>query len=326
MSTRSPHSLGLTATIADQTILVTGASGFIGRHLTPELIAHGATVHAVARTPRPEAIAATQWWFGDLGDAVFTQQLFAAIKPTWVFHLASHVTGARDAALVGPTLHSNLLTTVHVLQAALDHGCQRVVLIGSMEEPVAVDTIPSSPYAAAKWASSNYGRMFHALYGLPVVIARIFMTYGPDQPDQHKLIPYVTCSLLQGNVPRLGSGTRLVDWIYIDDVMRGLIAIASTPGIEGNTVDLGSGTLVSIQAVVDQLAQLIGADVQPQFGVLTDRALEQSRCADTAKSWQQVQWQPQMLLTHGLVRTVAWYRAELRRAQQIANVNGDDKE
>ena len=85
--------------------------------------------------------------------------------------------------------------------------------------------------------------MFSALYGLQVVTARIFMTYGPAQPDRKKLIPYVTDCLLRGEAPQLTSGERLVDWVYVDDVVDGLLAAATSPRGAGKTVDLGSGTL-----------------------------------------------------------------------------------
>ena len=100
----------------------------------------------------------------------------------------------------------------------------------------------SSPYAAAKWAAAGYGRMFHSLYDTPVVILRPFMTYGPGQAST-KLIPAVTLALLRASGPRLSSGRHRSDWVYISDVIEGFVAAATVPGIEGKTIDLGSGTL-----------------------------------------------------------------------------------
>jgi UDP-glucose 4-epimerase len=99
--------------------------------------------------------------------------------------------------------------------------------------------VPCSPYAAAKWSVSGYARMFRALYQIPVVIAKIFMVYGSGQTDHTKLIPYVILSLLRGEAPRLSSGVRLVDWIFVDDVVDGLIGCAQTHGIDGRTVEFG---------------------------------------------------------------------------------------
>jgi nucleoside-diphosphate-sugar epimerase len=88
--------------------------------------------------------------------------------------------------------------------------------------------------------------MFYKLYGLPVVMVRPFMTYGPGQ-DEHKLIPYVILSLLKGEAPRLSSGEQQFDWIYVDDVTDGFVAAAQADNTESHTVDLGSGRLVSVR-------------------------------------------------------------------------------
>jgi nucleoside-diphosphate-sugar epimerase len=185
-----------------------------------------------------------------------------------------------------------------------------------MEEPdvTTPDAIPCSPYAAAKWAGSAYARMFHALYQFPVVILRIFMVYGPAQPDLRKLVPYVTLSLLRGETPKLSSGQRQVDWVYIDDVVDGLIAAAQAPGIEGNTLEIGSGTLVSIREVVEQLRRLIAPQAVLPFGTLPERPLEQVRMADTAATYAKLGLQPATPLPIGLQRTVTWYARQLRHA------------
>jgi UDP-glucose 4-epimerase len=117
------------------------------------------------------------------------------------------------------------------------------------------------------------------------------MTYGPGQRVQ-KIIPYVTLELLQGRAPKLSSGRRQVDWVYIDDVIEGLLAAVQAHDVEGYTIDLGSGSLLSIQAVVKQLIVLVGSHVEPIFGGLPDRPFEQVRVADTAYSHAKLHWRP----------------------------------
>lgn len=214
----------------------------------------------------------------------------------------------RDVGVVRSTLQSNLVSTVNLMSSLVDHGCRSLVLAGSMEEPLLGGDTPGSPYAAAKWAGSGYARMFHALYGLPVVTARIFMTYGPAQPDRNKLIPYVTDCLLRDEAPALSSGDRLVDWVYVDDVVEGLLAAAAEPGAAGETVDLGSGRLVPIRGVVEQLVRLANRGVTPAFGALADRPMEHSRVADVERSHALIGWAPSTSLEDGLARTVAWHR------------------
>lgn len=289
-------------------ILVTGASGFIGSHLCARLTGLGAEVHGVSRTTRNNG-SVFRWWQVALDDEIATRSLVETVAPTIIFHLASFVSGSRALGHVMPALRSNLLSTVNLLGSATEKGCQRIVLTGSLEETEgdATAAVPVSPYAAAKSAASMYANMFHELYNTPVVTARLFMVYGPDQNDHKKLIPYVTLSLLRGEVPRLMSGTRKVDWIYVDDVVDAYLALAETPGIEGSTIDVGSGELTSVREVVMKLADIIGPDVQPAFGSLSDRPMERVRVADVQSALEITGWKPRTSLSDGLAKTVDWY-------------------
>lgn len=293
-------------------MLVTGASGFIGSHLRRRLADLGAEVHAVSRYEAPPSAAAGEIWLqADVADFDSCRALVTEARPDFVFHLASHVAGSRDRSLVEPTFRGNLQTTVALLNALAASPCRRLVLAGSMEEPGDDDpaAAPSSPYAAAKWAASGYARMFWALYQLPVVRARVFMVYGPDQKDLRKLVPYVSLSLLNGEAPRLTAGTRPVDWIYVDDVVAGLIALAVTPSLEGESLDLGSGRQATVREVVESLHRIAGDGAPaPIFGELADRPLEQTPIADPETTRRRTGWRPEVELDEGLARTFAWYR------------------
>lgn len=293
--------------LSQRRILVTGASGFLGSHLCDRLSKLGAEVHALSRTPR-EKSRSLRWWHANLENLEAVQQLFRTIKPDIVFHLSGYATGAADLKQVFPTFHSQLVSKLNLLMVATELGCQRLIFTASLEEPQSEngEVTPASPYAASKWAGGAYSRMFHKLYQTPVVLARPFMTYGPRQ-NANKIIPAVTLSLLRGEAPRLGSGLRLVDWIYVDDVIDGFLAIAHTPGIEGLTFDLGSGELVSIRAVVEQLVAHINPRIEPQFGALPDRPIETVRTADIAFTYTKLNWKPSTPLTEGLAQTVVSY-------------------
>jgi UDP-glucose 4-epimerase len=295
-------------------VLVTGASGFVGSHLCRNLGNQGAEIHAVSRSIRSSDSSYLKWWKIDLGDIEQVRKLFDDVKPDVVFHLASSVTGRHDLELVLPIFHGNLTSTVNLLAAATEFGgCHRIVLASSLEEPELGEAgaIPNSPYGAAKWASSSYGRMFHALYKTPVAIARLFMIYGPAQPDINKLIPYVTLSLLQGKAPQISSGKRQVDWIYIDDVIEGLLALAQTPNVEGCTVDIGSGNFTTVHDIVDHLVKLTDSTIQPLYGALPDRPSEPVRVANIACTYDILEWQPQTSLENGLKQTIDWHKKYL---------------
>lgn len=291
-------------------ILVTGASGFIGSHLCRRLRDSGATVHGISRTVQSSNEACSHWGQGDLADIEVVRDLLRTVEPDIVFHLASHVVGARNLALVLPTFNSNLVSTINLLTVATETNIDRIVLIGSLEEPEQSDThvVPSSPYAASKWAGSGYARMFHALYQTPVTIARLFMVYGPAQQDLRKLIPYVTLSLLRKQPPKLTSGMRQIDWIYVGDVVDGLLAMVQAPNIKGSTIDLGSGVLVPIRTVVQKLINITDSDVEPALGNVSDRPMEQVRAANIADTYAKIGWKPTTSLDKGLEYTVDWYR------------------
>jgi nucleoside-diphosphate-sugar epimerase len=290
-------------------VLVTGASGFLGGALLAELARRGAAVEAVSRRAGARGGGAS-WHAADLVDPEAVDRLFERTRPEIVFHLASEVTGRRDLDLVRPTFERNLAAAVHLLVAATRAECRRIVLAGSMESPALESgEAPGSPYAAAKAGQALYARLFHALYGAPVATARIFMVYGPGQGDLTKLVPYAILEALAGRAPRLASGARAVDWIYVDDVARGLLALAAAPGIEGQTLDLGSGVATPVGEVAARIARAAGAPA-PVEGVLPPRPLETERVADPARTLAATGFSPQIGLDDGLARTLAWYRAE----------------
>lgn len=293
--------------LAGQTVLVTGASGFIGEHLCARLHSTGAEVHGTSRSEQPDSNT-LRWWQGDGANLADIQRILTAVKPDVIFHLASYASGERSLEAVMPTLHGTLISTVNLLTLVAQMGCRRLVLIGSLEEPELGNPIASSPYAAAKWSSSVYAQMFHRLYQVPVVVTRPFMVYGPAQ-NVTKLIPYVIRSLLQGEAPKLSSGQRQVDWIYVSDLIDGLIAVTQTVGIEGETFEFGSSTLNPISTTVDYLNQLINPNIKPLFGALPDRPMEQVRIADITRASDRLGWHPQTSLEDGLAQTIAWYAA-----------------
>lgn len=293
---------------AGRVALVTGGAGFIGSHLCAALASAGLVVHSASRRPAG-GDARIRHWQVDLADWPAAHDCFASIKPDYVFHLSSHVKGAPDLEHVLPTFRGNLQSTVNLLAAATELGCRRCVLTGSFMEPADPSGMPTptSPYAAAKWASAAYGRMFRALYSLPIATARVFMVYGPGQQDDTKLVPYTIQSLLNGEQPRITSGRRMVDWIYVGDVVDGFLRLAFAPDADGLTVDLGSGSMISTADLVEKICRLMNTDIRPQIGALADRPLEPTGAADVAATRRLIGWSPATTLDEGLRRTIASY-------------------
>lgn len=300
----------------DSVTLVTGATGFIGSHLVARLCSLGSEVHGVARSAPNFEHNQFHPWQVDLCNYDAGRRMIKSIKPDYVFHLASHVMGAPDLSHVLPAFHNNLETTANLLTACADsgYGKNRVILTGSLVEPPPdeLDTAPSSPYAAAKLASSSYARMFSALYELPTSIARVFMVYGPAQRDETKLVPYVIRNLLANQTPKITSGERLIDWIYVTDVVEGFLAIAAAAGGKGESIDLGTGKLTSTHDFVMKIVDLMDSDINPAFGSLPDRPLEPNRTANVELSYRQTGWRSNVSLDEGLRHTIAYYRELLK--------------
>ena len=297
------------ASVRGKKIFITGSTGFLGRHLTNKLLDYGAEVHAISRW-RADFGEECNSWQCDLTNFKLIRNILDDVRPDLIFHLAGHVTGARGISQVLPSFHNNLETTVNLLTAIAEIGCKRIILTGSMEEPIQgdEDAIPGSPYAAAKWAGNAYTRMFHALYGVPSVYLRVFMVYGPGQQDLDKLVPYVITSLLRDETPKLSSGYREIDWIYVEDVVAGMIAAALAPNAEGKTFDLGSGYLKSIRSIVECLRRIMNTKIEPQYGVLPDRPMEIMRVADPSQLHEKTGWAPTTTIEDGLSNTVEYFR------------------
>ena len=298
-----------TGALLNRTVLVTGAHGFIGLHLVKRLVDLGAHVHCASRRPPASPAVGTTSWQVDFADAVATADLLRAVRPDVVFHLAGEATGSREVEAVPRTFASNLVSTVNVLTAATGVGRPRIVLAGSMEEPRPGEVRASSPYAVSKWASAAYARLFHDLWSLPTVVLRVAMVYGPGEQDERKLVPYVINCLLDGRAPELTSGSRQIDWVYIDDVVDAFLAASCAASVDGRMLDIGSGEPVNIRQTVSMLQQITGADVPGPFGALPDRKYDSARIADLSESGPLLGWGARVGLREGLTRTVDWFRA-----------------
>lgn len=297
--------------LAGRRVLVVGASGFLGAHLTRRLALGGAEVIAFSRSAGPEHWAGQTGirpWRGDAADRAQVEAVFAQTRPDLVYHLTSDSRGGREMALIPDSIRNDVMAALLVMEAVHRFGTGRLVLTASMEEPVgeAGSAVPSSPYAAAKWMAAGYARMLSALHGLPAVVLRLMMTYGPGQKD-YKVIPATILALLRGQPATLSSGVRPVDWVYVDDVTEAFVRAGLAPDPGAASIDIGTGRLTTLRDCLSLVGELTGRPELLRFGGQADRPLEMVRAAETETAARLLDWRATTSLRDGLARTIEAY-------------------
>lgn len=313
---------------AGRRVLVTGADGFLGSHLTERLLGLGATVAVLVR---PSSVVGTaRDALRNLGPVrsaldrviaadVASPDAAAHIvdwSPERVLHLAAEAYVERSFDHPAQVLRSNLEGTLCVLEAARRcSALERVVVTSSSEiygdaQAPAIDEAhplcPTSPYAASKVAADRLAYAYHRTHGLPVAIIRPFNTFGPRHP--YDVIPKFIARALAGQ-PLLvyGSGEQSRDFCYVDDMVAAFLTMGQHPAAIGQAVNFGTGEATSIRALAERIVALSGSASPIEHG--PTRAAEVSRlCCDHGLATRLLGWRPQVGLDEGLARNIAWAR------------------
>ncbi len=305
--------------------LVTGADGFIGSHLVDLLLSRGIKVRALCqynsfnswgwldnvRHPGLEIVC------GDVRDAAFCRHISRDVDT--VFHLAALI--AIPYSYVAPESYvdTNVTGTLNMCQAARDLGVERLIVTSTSEvygtaQYVPIDEKhprqPQSPYSATKIGADAIAKSFFNAFGLPVVIARPFNTYGPRQ-SARAIIPTIISQIAAGNSEiKVGDLTPTRDFNYVADTCRGFLALAEADGIEGEEINIATGTEISMADTVATIAEVMERKVE--FVVdparLRPSASEVFRlCGDNSKITALTAWRPEVSLREGISRTVKWF-------------------
>jgi NAD dependent epimerase/dehydratase len=311
-------------------VLVTGAGGFIGTHLVARLVARGANVRALlhygadggrgnARFLPVETQAAVEWVQGDLLDAEFIARIAADRRV--LFHLGALIAIPHSYKAPRSFLEVNGIGTMNVLEAARAAGNAKVVHTSTSEVYGSARYVPmdeahplraQSPYAATKIAADKLVESYHAAFDLPVVTVRPFNTYGPWQ-SARAVIPAIIGQVLAGNAQiRLGATTPVRDMTYVTDTAEGMIAAATTPGLEGRSFNLGTGIGISVGEIAERIIAL--SDAQAEIVLDTQRlrpsASEVDRLISDNRAFRAATgWAPLFSLDAGLAETIAFFRA-----------------
>jgi UDP-glucose 4-epimerase len=292
-------------------VLVVGASGFIGSHVADRLVDQGAQVIGVSRGSPLARDAAREltWESCDATDPAAVDGIFVRHAPDVVYHLTSDSRNMRDVEVVRPSLMNDVVAAVNVLVAAAHNGCERLIMAASLDEPSgdAEVATPVSPYAAAKYATGCYARLFAEAFKLPVVLLRPMMGYGPRQ-NRNKLVPHTILSLLDEQPVAIHSPHRAANWVFIDDIVDAFVLAATAPdGAIGKTYDIGSPQMITNGDLVLLIAQEIGREDLVQLAVGDSRTAEVIRQPDTERTADEFGWTASTQLHTGLRRTISWF-------------------
>lgn len=306
-------------------VLVTGADGFIGSHLTDMLLERGYRVRALAqynsfnnlgwlegnRNPLLEIVT------GDVRDQSFCREIARGCDT--IYHLAALI--AIPYSYVAPEsyIDTNIKGTMNMCLAARDTGARRLVITSTSEVygtaiKVPIDEShprqPQSPYSATKIGADAIAKSFYNAFDLPVVIARPFNTYGPRQ-SARAIIPTIISQIAAGHrTISVGDLSPTRDFNYVGDTCRGFIALGETEGIEGREINIATGTEVSMRHTLETIAGLMDAAVE---WVVDPQRLRPSKsevfrlCGDNSLITSLTDWRPQVSLEQGLKNTIEWF-------------------
>jgi NAD dependent epimerase/dehydratase len=315
-------------------VLVTGADGFIGSHLTEMLVRGGAEVSALScynsfdthgwLDDLPAAVLSeARLVRGDVRDAALIRQLVHG--QDIVFHLAALIAIPYSYAAPQSYVETNILGTINVLEAARGSGVRRVIQTSTSEVYGSAITMPitechplqgQSPYSATKIGADMMAQAFARSFDLPVAILRPFNTFGPRQSER-AVIPTVIRQLLDPacKALRIGDVSTVRDFTFVSDTVAAFLAIGLAPAISfGEAYNAGSGTSVTVAELIELAAEIIGCSkpVEQDAGRMRPGNSEvRALLADSHRLSVAAGWRPSISLRDGLARTVAWWRDRL---------------
>ena len=308
-------------------VLVTGAGGFIGSHLTEKLSASGYSVRAFIHYN-----SRNSWgWLesskckknieiitGDIRDADIVRHAMRDIEI--VFHLAALIGIPYSYRSPEAYVQTNINGSLNIFQIAKDLAVKKIVLTSTSEiygtaqaVPIAeVHPInPQSPYAATKAAADLLAMSFYRSFNLPVAIVRPFNTYGPRQ-SARAIIPTIITQILAGcKKIKLGSLDPVRDFTYVNDAVKGFIKVGEAKKSVGEIINLGNKSEISIRDLVRLIAKIMEVSVTVQEDSKRKRPVKSEvdrLMADNSKAKRLLRWTPEYSLEQGLKETIEWFR------------------
>lgn len=317
------------AAIAGKKVIVTGAGGFIGSHLVEALVAAGASVTAVVRYNSNSLIGNLAFLdrkvrnevrvaSGNVEDSDF---MYRAIEgQDIVLHLAALIAIPYSYEAPRSYVRANIEGTLNVLEAARRYNVSRVVHTSTSEVYGTALRVPidethplqgQSPYSASKIAADKLAESYYRSFGTPAVTVRPFNTFGPRQ-SARAFIPTIISQALSRDEIHLGSLTPERDMTFVSDTVAGFMAAATTPAIEGLTINLGTGETHSVGWFAERLLSLMGFEkpiVQEKHRMRPELSEVLKLVSDNTLARKAMDWSPKVTLDDGLRQTIAFVKA-----------------
>lgn len=305
-------------------VLVTGADGFIGSHLTEALLAEGYAVRALCQYNSfnnwgwLEGVShpALEIVTGDVRDPNFCRHISEGIDT--VYHLAALIAIPYSYVAPDSYVDTNIKGTLNMCQAARDCGVRRIVVTSTSEvygtaRYVPIDEKhpkqPQSPYSATKIGADAIALSFHNAFNLPVVLARPFNTYGPRQ-SARAIIPTIITQIANGaREIKVGDLTPTRDFNFVRDTAAGFIALGRAEGVEGKEINIATGVETSMRDTLEAIADIMGkkVDYVTDPARLRPAGSEVFRlCGDNTLITSLTDWRPRYSLEDGLRETIDW--------------------
>ena len=315
-------------------VLVTGAAGFIGSHLTETLAAEGRRVRAMIHynfqndwgwleTLPPRIMENIEVFPADICDPYAVRKAVADCDT--VFHLASLIAIPYSYLAPASYVDTNIKGTLHVLQACLEEGVGRMVHTSTSETYGSARYVPideehplvgQSPYSASKIAADKLAESYHLSFDLPVATIRPFNTFGPRQ-SARAVIPTIIVQALSGaRTIRLGALHPVRDLNYVKDTVAGFLAVGREPQAIGTVTNIGRGEGVSIGELANLVLELCESDARIESAserLRPDKSEVQRLICGNRKARDLLGWSPQYTLREGLAATVDWMRSNIER-------------
>jgi NAD dependent epimerase/dehydratase len=311
-------------------VLITGAGGFIGSHLTERLVTAGASTRALVHY---NALGTWGWLDHSAlksevqviaGDVCDRDCVTEAIKDCEiVFHLAALIAIPYSYRAPGSYVRTNVEGTLNVLQACREAGVRRLVHTSTSEVYGTARYVPidekhplqgQSPYSASKIGADKMAESFHLSFNVPVVTVRPFNTFGPRQ-SARAVIPTIITQCLSGQTVRLGSLNPTRDLNYVANTVEGFMLAACSPDAIGKTVNLGSGREISIGDLAHLIAKMLNCTVSIEsdnMRIRPDKSEVERLLADNSLAKEILGWTPQVDLEQGLGLTIDWVRQHMK--------------